>query len=315
MTPQSGRFVQVAFCTSNLPRSIELYSRALGFDDAGGQAFTGKLLARVQGLGDSAATVVWWLVGPQEFFQVELFAHTEPQQRNLPDGWRPSDLGWVRWGVAVADLDAVVVGLANCGIELITEPLVELDCRRVCFRDPWTKVIVEVIERGDADPCPAVIYGTVSVPDLDRARAFYIEAVGLAEYVGPALHGPEHETLWGLPGAKSSSFVVDGGGILLEVVRYDDPVGRPMPADYRLSDQGFMHMAVGVRDMGDLKVIAARIESYGYRLTNPLQPGSSGGTYVVDGDDLTLEIIAVPVEFESQYGFLAQAPPIFGDLA
>lgn len=156
-----------------------------------------------------------------------------------------------------------------------------------------------------------MISGAVSVPDLERARAFYVDAVGLAPYTGPALHGPEDEALWGLPGARADGFAVQAGDIVLEVVRYEDPVPQPRPADHRLSDQGFMHMAVGVRDMDALRAMVARVEAHGYAVTDPLPPGDSGGTYVIDGDDLTLEIICVPPGTEGAYGFEPQAPPAF----
>jgi catechol 2,3-dioxygenase-like lactoylglutathione lyase family enzyme len=312
--------VQVALCTSNLPRSLELYSEAFGFRDAGGGAFYGSLLARIQQLGEDAATVLWWMVGGQELFQIELFAHTDPPQRPMAPDWRPCDLGWVRWGVVVEDLDACLAVLNSKSIAPITPPLREADLRRVCIRDPWTGIPIEILEGrvpGDAgrpatgEAPPGIAYGTVSVPDLDRARAFYIDGAGLSEERGTVLHRPEHEALWALEGAEASSFLIRAGDVLLEVVQYRDPVGRPRADDARLSDQGFMHMAIGVRSKSELEALAARLSEHGYPLTDPLPPGGSGGTYVLDDSGLTTEIIAVPPPLEAQYGFIAQPPPPF----
>ncbi|MBN9622006.1 MAG: VOC family protein [Actinobacteria bacterium] len=297
----------MALCTSNLPRSVQLYSEALGFRDAGGGAFFGELLGCIQQLGDDAAAVLWWLVGGQERFQIELFAHTDPPQRPQSRDWRPSDLGWVRWGIEVADLNACLAALAELSIAPLTAPLVEADRRRVCIRDPWTAIPLELIEAaGDRSRLPRVVYGAVSVPDLDRARAFYVDGAGLEEDRETVLHSAAHEALWGLEGARSSGFLVRAGEVLLEVVRYERPVGRPRPADALLSDQGFMHMAIGVREKPALEALAGRFAAHGYELTHPLPPGGSGGTYVLDDTGLTIEIVAVPPALEQGYGFVAK---------
>ena len=44
------------------------------------------------------------------------------------------------------------------------------------------------------------------------------------------LRAHEHEALWGLAGARTRSSVFHAGGVLVELVQYLDPVGRPRPA-------------------------------------------------------------------------------------
>jgi len=67
----------------------------LGFADAGGRTSWSERVGLMQGLGEGPAGItMWWLVGRQDFFQLELFHHTRPAQRPLPGDWRPSDLGW-----------------------------------------------------------------------------------------------------------------------------------------------------------------------------------------------------------------------------
>jgi catechol 2,3-dioxygenase-like lactoylglutathione lyase family enzyme len=149
---RSPRVVQLAFCTSNLPRTMALYSEVFGFADAGGRLFSGAWLAEIQGVGDDAATILWWLVGRQDMVQLELFTHTEPPQRPLPVDWRPSDLGWTRWGLTVPDFDAALGRLGRRGITTITEPVDREGLRRVCFRDPHVGIVVEVMEEGAATP-------------------------------------------------------------------------------------------------------------------------------------------------------------------
>ena len=153
--------------------------------------------------------------GRQDFVQLEVFHHTTPAQRPLPDDWRPSDHGWVRWGLAVPDFDAALERLRGMGIATLSEPAERDGLRRACFRDPDVGVIVEVMEDGAAlaggirprhyDLVPALVYAAVSVPDLDRARAFFVDTLGLAEEPAELLHDDASEALWGLEGAEPAS--------------------------------------------------------------------------------------------------------------
>src|ERR1700742_2008918 len=100
-----ARICQIAMCTNSIPGTTRLFTTGLGFASAGGRPLWGQRLADILGLpsGDASATSLWWLVGRQDFMQLELFTHTNPQQRPLPGSWRPNDLGWVRWGAVVDD--------------------------------------------------------------------------------------------------------------------------------------------------------------------------------------------------------------------
>src|SRR5207245_8778920 len=133
----------------------------------------------------------------------------------------------VRFGIAVPDFDGALGRLRGLGVETLTEPAERHGLRRVCFRDPGFGTIVEIMEEGAALPggvrprfydlVPAVVYAAVSVADLDRARRFFVETLGLAEESADVLHGPESEALWGLEGATREAFVVRAGDVYLEV--------------------------------------------------------------------------------------------------
>lgn len=305
------RFCQVALCSSNLPRSIELFTTVLGFVDAGGGPFWGSQLAAVQELGDDASCLVWRLVGRSEFMQLELFAHSVPAQRPQPPDWNPSDLGWVRWGVKVEDFDECLRRLADFGITTMTEPMTFGDrIRRVCFRDPFVGAVVEIIEeahRSSTDEnggCKAdVAYATASVADLRGSTSFFAESLGL-EPVDPLdVHGPAMEVLWGLAGSECSAMAFKSGSGHVELVSYR-PVGRRRPADYRLSDQGLMNIALGFHSRTQLDALAA-VLSERFPLTFPLDPGdgpAAGYTHAPDG--LSVELMAVPPGFEKACGFV-----------
>lgn len=318
MERRGPQLAQIALCTSDIPRSVQLYSEVFGFAEAGGRSLWGPRVARIQATGDDGAFVLWWLVGRQDLVQLELFHHTTPAQRPLPADWQPSDLGWVRFGLAVPDFGGALVRLRERGVATLTEPLAVDGLRRVCFRDPWARCVVEVMEEGSATPggirprfydlVPTVVYAALSVPDLGPARAFFCDTLGLVEEPGEVLHRPEHEALWGLAGARRESFVARGGDVFLEVVRYDDPVGRPKPEDYLLSDQGFMNVALGFREKTDLDATYARFAAGGYHDNNE-PPAVAGGTYVVDAQGNSLELLLAPRELDAAFGF--QPHPLF----
>ena len=277
--------------------------------------FWGPWLAGIQGLGDDAATVLWWMVGRQDLVQLEFFNHTLPPIRPLPADWRASDHGWTSFAIAVPDFDGVLERLAASGVATITEPAVHAGLRRVAFRDPDIGVVVEMLEEGPALPggirtrhyelAPALVSITLSVADLDRARAFFVDTVGLAP-ADVALRSPELEAVRGLAGARSESFAVRGGDLFIEVVRYDEPAGRPRPADARLSDQGIMNVAVGFRQRHRSEALLARLRAAGHHVSADLPVTPAGGVYVTDDQGNSLEVVSQPREFDAEFGFAPQ---------
>jgi catechol 2,3-dioxygenase-like lactoylglutathione lyase family enzyme len=314
MEPQ---LAQIALCSTDLPRSVQLFTEAFGFAESGAKALWGERVGRIQALGDDSAFVLWWLVGRQDLVQLEFFHHTTPPQRAVADR-APNDLGWSRFGITVPDFEPALERLAALGIAPLTEPLLHDGLRRACFRDPYTGAIVEVLEEGAATPggirprfydlVPAVVYATIVVPDLAEARRFFVETLGLVEEPETVLHPPELESLWGLPGAERESFVARGGDVYLEAVCYESPRGRPLPDDHLLSDRGFMNVALGFRDPAALASTYERVVAHGYR-DNFRPPRVAGGTYINDDQRNTLELLLASRELDDRFGFTPQ--PLF----
>jgi hypothetical protein len=103
-----------------------------------GERGGGEFPARVQELptGDDTHAMMWWLVGRQDFVQIELFHHTSPRLRPRRPGWRPCDLGWVRFGIVVPDFDLTVHRVREARLATMTAPVGAHGSRRVCFREP-----------------------------------------------------------------------------------------------------------------------------------------------------------------------------------
>ena len=147
-------------------------------------------------------------------------------------------------------------------------------------------------KRGRVD-CPSAIRSvTLSVPQLLDAAAFFETGIGLQAST-VALHTPEHEALWGLAGATTESRLFDGGEVLIEVVQYLDPAGRPRPHDYRLSDQGILNIAFGARRKADFNAVYRRAEAFGAKPNcRPVHlPGAGSVVYVNDPHGFSVEIL------------------------
>ena len=132
----------------------------------------------------------------------------------------------------------------------------------MCVRNP-DGVFVEVMEDDPLAAAPSSMRGrtagvaarsvTLSVPDLRADRALLRSGRSALRGVDGGAAAPEHEALWGLAGAHhSQSVVLDAGDVLVELVQYLDPLGKPWPEGHRISDQGILNIAFGYRRMREM---------------------------------------------------------------
>jgi uncharacterized protein YndB with AHSA1/START domain/catechol 2,3-dioxygenase-like lactoylglutathione lyase family enzyme len=292
---------QIAFSVVDLRLTERWFREGFGLLSAGGSRalMRGPLAANVQGLPGAASTC-WWLLGRNSWFQLELFQFDRPVAKLMPADFRPCDIGYARIGIWVEDFDVTLEKLAGLGSQPLTTPRGEQGRRRACVRNP-DGVYVEIMEddplpefnrHGHID-CPSAIRSvTVSVPQLSDAAAFFETGIGLKAST-VALRTPEHEALWGLAGATTESRIFDGGEVLIEVVQYLDPVGRPRPDAYLLSDQGILNIAVGARRKADFNAVYRRAEAFGAKPNcRPVHlPGAGSVVYVNDPQGFSVEIL------------------------
>jgi catechol 2,3-dioxygenase-like lactoylglutathione lyase family enzyme len=306
--------VQIALNTNDLAGTMRLYSELFGFANAGGDAIWGSTMS-VQGLDASARALIWWLVGRQRDFQLELFQHTNPKQKPQPQDWKPSDHGWVRFGVAVGDFDAAMACLDRWRIAPLASPITVAGLRRVAIRDPFVGAIIEIMEDGAALPGgirdkardldPAAVYVTSSVADLDGTRLFYEGALGLKTAPRDLLHSPAHEALWGLENEKPRGFVVPMGDVFIEVLEYAN--GRPQPADYSLVDQGMMNIGLGSREIAIMRGVVDWAQKAGIRITK-LHGGQEWMTTYLTSAGREFELMVLPKGAASKFGFEPVTP-------
>ena len=84
----------------------------------------------------------------------------------------------------------------------------------------------------------------------------------------------------------------DGGEVLVEVVHYLDPVGKPWPHNYRISDQGILNIAFGARNKPDFDTVYQRVEAFGAKPNHrPVHAPGAGVVYVNDKHGFSVELM------------------------
>ena len=306
MSPTSGEQVpplnQIAFSVVDLRLTEQWFREGFGLLPAGGSRalMRGPLAARVQGLPRAASTC-WWLVARNPWFQLELFQFERPIAKLMPADFRPCDIGYTRIGIWVDNFDATLKTLALLGSPPLTPPLGEHGARRACVRNP-DGVYVEIMEddplphanQSGRPDCPAAIRSvTAAVPHLGDAAAYFGEGIGLAPSTA-SLHTAEHEALWGLAGARTETKLFDGGDVVVELVHYFDPVGKPWPDGYRVSDQGILNIAFGARSKRDFNTIYERAVAFGAEPNGrPVHLPGAGVVYVNDKHGFSVEVLSI----------------------
>lgn len=308
----SQQLDQIAFSVVDVRRTERWFRDAFGFVPAGGtRSFRGWGARHVQGLPGAASTC-WWLVDRSEHFQIELFQFESPLARLMPADYRPCDIGYSRVGLWVQDFDSTLERLARLGTPPLTAPIGTAGERRVCVRNP-EGVFIEIMEddplRGrtrDARPdCRVAARSvTLSVADLEKSKRYFMGALGMSVSAA-TLRRPEHEALWGLDGATTRSVVLDAGNVLVELVQYLDPVGKPWPEGHRISDQGILNVAFGYRRMRDMMQSYRRSRTAGARPNGfPLHVVNWGVVYVNDEQEFSVELLWVNPRWDARMGFV-----------
>ncbi|MGH7427369.1 MAG: VOC family protein [Candidatus Methylomirabilaceae bacterium] len=90
----------------------------------------------------------------------------------------------------------------------------------------------------------------MTVSDMDRAAAFYSEALSFQKVSDVEVDGEEYERLWGIFGVRARVVRMQLGDQVLELIQFlAPPDARPIPAPSYSNDLWFQHFAIVVRDM------------------------------------------------------------------
>lgn len=91
----------------------------------------------------------------------------------------------------------------------------------------------------------------ISVPDLEKARTFYIDLLGGVEEVAPLewSSNPFIDRIVGLDQSAARQFICRLGNAHIEVFEYSSPRSAPQDPDKGVHNFGYTHFAVQVDDI------------------------------------------------------------------
>jgi catechol 2,3-dioxygenase-like lactoylglutathione lyase family enzyme len=119
----------------------------------------------------------------------------------------------------------------------------------------------------------------LSVPDLDKAREFYVGLLGFEE--GPAgsweLGTAMNDRIMRLKNSSGRAMFVRAGNIFLEFFEFVTPKPAPLEPDRPVCNYGYTHLAL---DVTDLAAVHARLAAAGMDFhTTPLTGYGVSTTY------------------------------------
>jgi catechol 2,3-dioxygenase-like lactoylglutathione lyase family enzyme len=101
----------------------------------------------------------------------------------------------------------------------------------------------------------------VSVPDLEKARAFYLDILGAVEEVEPLSwsDNPFIDKVVGLEGSVARQFFCRLGNVQIEVFEYSAPRQAPQDTKRGVNEYGYTHFALQVEDVAAVheRIVAA----------------------------------------------------------
>ena len=108
----------------------------------------------------------------------------------------------------------------------------------------------------------------VSVPDLAKAREFYIDILGAREEVAPMewACNPVIDEIVGLKGSAARQFFCRLGNLQIEAFEYSAPTQAPLNIARGVHEYGYTHIAVQVEDVA---AVHARIVAAGLTVHTP----------------------------------------------
>jgi glycerol uptake facilitator-like aquaporin/catechol 2,3-dioxygenase-like lactoylglutathione lyase family enzyme len=311
---QPARAVDVVGMTvSDLDRSIEFYSRVLGFEKESEAEVTGPAYEHLQGLFGLRMRVARLRLGEE---RIELAEYLAPSTgRPIPADSRSQDRWFQHIAIVVSDMDAAYRWLRRHRVPHGSSGPQRLPdwnpnaggIEAFYFKDPDGHVLeVIAFPTGKGDPrwqgrAPRLFLGidhtAIVVADTEQSLTFYRDALGLVVVGASENHGIEQEHLNNVFGARlriTTLRASSGPGIeLLEYLAPRD--GRPFPPDTRANDLVHWQTTVVI---GDVSWAAERLRGRRVPFVSPgpvsLPDGALGfgsGLTVRDPDGHALRLI------------------------
>jgi catechol 2,3-dioxygenase-like lactoylglutathione lyase family enzyme len=306
------RVDSIGMTVVDLERSVDFYTRVLGFEKTTEVEVAGEAFERLQGVFPARMRVARLRLGDET---LELTEYLTPRGRPIPADARSQDASFQHVAIIVSDMDRAYARLREHRAAHVSSAPQRLPdwnpnaggIVAFYFRDPDGHVL-EILQfpRDKGDPkwrrrgdrlFLGIDHTAIVTVDTTRSLAFYRDVLGLSVVGTSENHGPEQERLNAVFGARlriTTLRAAAGPGIeLLEYLAPRD--GQPLAADARASDIAHWQTRLGTDDaVGAAAVLdrtGARWISPGV-VTIPGAPlGFRRGALVRDPDGHAMQIV------------------------
>lgn len=131
------------------------------------------------------------------------------------------------------------------------------------------------------------------VADLDRALAFYRDALGFRERHRLAVPGEHAERLLGLESPALHAIYLERDGLRLELLHYDTVAPQDLGSPRPMNGLGLTHLSLRV---SKLDAVLAKVTACGGRVLDDTRIGAGpmAALFVLDPDGTRVELVQSP---------------------
>jgi len=302
----------IALTVSDLARSVDFFTGALGFTKVSERTTTGREQDLLVGVFATRVRSVELRLGDET---IVLEQYVAPGGRPIPLDSRSPDLWFQHFAIVVSDMERAVAHLGGFPIRAISagpqtipeSNVAAAGIKAFKFRDPDGHPL-ELLwfppdkgKRKWQEARDALFLGidhsAIAVSDTARSLAFYRDILGMRVAGGTLNQGPTQEQLDATPGAVvriTGLQVGESAGPGVEFLQYLTPAdGRPAPADIRANDLVATRLVIRV---DDLQSLVERLQEGNVTFVSPepvrAGPAASGrGLMVKDPDGHALLLV------------------------
>ena len=269
-SPLQGKWIQaIGFTVTNVDRSVDFYTKALGFE-----MVSDITDGQTDGLGKTnlekssdAIRIVTLKLGDA---QIRLMQYLDVKGKPIPPDSQSNDLWFQHLAIVVSDMDRAYAHLQSFPIEAIsTSPQTIPPGNKAAayiqsfkFKDP-DRHPLELIcfppgkgqkkwHQNSDQLFLGIDHTAIAIASTEQSLKFYRDLLGM-EVDGGSFNWRETQArMDGLPNAmvKITALRPSQGGLGIELLDYIQPAdGRPMPPDLQSNDIAYVQVELVVSDM------------------------------------------------------------------
>ena len=264
---QVQRIRAIGLTVSDVERSKNFYTQALGFQLVSDITVTGEEYSQLEGVPDANIRIVTLQLGNEH---IELMQYLNIQGKPIPSDSQSNDLWFQHLAIVVNNMDRAYAHLKSFFIESISvapqtippDNEASAGVRAFKFKDP-DRHDLELIwfppDKGQDKWHQhterlflGIDHSAIAIANTEHSLQFYRDLLGMQVAGGSLNHGETQARLDGLPEAKVrvTALRPAQGGLGIELLDYLVPErDRPIPSDWKSCDIANVQVELVVNDL------------------------------------------------------------------